>query len=430
MKIGLISLGCSKNTVDSEVMLGAIVRGGHEITNDPSEAEILIVNTCGFIDIAKQESIDTLLEMAEYKEDKCKYLIATGCLIERYIEELPKELPEVDAFVGVGDYHKIDEIIAKLDKDHQFIKEGKSIPFNEYSRVLTTPNHFAYLKIAEGCNHKCSFCAIPMIKGPYKSGEYQAVLKEANRLVEAGAKELILIAQDTTRFGSDYGKLMLSKLLDDLDKIPNLEWIRVLYAYPECVTDELIDAMVRNEKVCRYLDVPIQHISDNILKAMKRSSNKEQIVKLFDKLRKNGFTIRTTLIVGFPGETEDDFNQLYDFVERARIDRLGVFSYSKEEGTVAASMQQIDEQTKQERFDKIMTLQNDISRELNEERIGQKVRVLVEGMDELIPYGRSYAEAPDIDGKVYVEGEDIQIGQFYEVEITQSAQYDIYGVKQ
>lgn len=429
MKIGLISLGCSKNTVDSEVMLGAIVRGGHVITNNPSEADILIVNTCGFIDSAKQESIDTLLEMAEYKEGNCKYLIATGCLIERYIKELPKELPEVDAFVGVGDYHRIDEIIEDLDKDHQFIKEGKSIPFNEYSRVLTTPDHYAYLKIAEGCNHKCSFCAIPMIKGPYKSGEYQAVLTEAKRLVEAGAKELILIAQDTTRFGSDYGELMLGKLLDDLNKIPDLEWIRVLYAYPECVTDELIDAMIRNEKVCRYLDVPIQHISDNILKSMKRSSNKDQIINLFEKLRKNGFTIRTTLIVGFPGETEDDFNQLYEFVENARIDRLGVFCYSKEEGTVAAEMEQVDEEVKQQRFDKIMTLQNDISRELNEERIGQKVRVLVEGLDELIPYGRSYAEAPDIDGKVYVEGEDVEIGQFYEVEITQAAQYDIYGVK-
>lgn len=429
MKVGLISLGCSKNRVDAEVMLAELIHQGYELTNDETQAEILIVNTCGFIDAAKKESIDTILEMAEYKKGKCKYLIVSGCLSERYIKELPQEFPEVDAFIGVGDYHKIGDIIAEIDGKKQIVHNSKSMPYNGYDRIVTTPDHYAYLKIAEGCNNKCSYCAIPMIKGAYKSGDFDKILDEAKALVNGGAKELVLIAQDTTKYGCDKGKLMLAELINELCKIEKLCWLRILYAYPECVTDEILDAMESNPKVCKYLDVPVQHISDKVLKNMNRTTSKKQITELFKKLHKKGFTIRSTLIVGFPKETEEDFNELYDFVKSAEIDRLGMFSYSQEENTPAADMEQVEEEIKNERLDKIMSLQSSINKELNERRIGKTYSVLVEGIEDGIYFGRSYMEAPEIDGRVYVEGMDLKIGEFYNVKITQAAEYDVYGVK-
>lgn len=429
MKVGLISLGCSKNRVDAEVMLASLVDKGYELTNDETQAEILIVNTCGFIDSAKKESIDTILEMAQYKSGNCKYLIVSGCLSERYIKELPKEFPEVDAFIGVGDYHRIDEIIAQISGNNKVVHESKSIPYNGYDRIVTTPDHYAYLKIAEGCNNRCSYCAIPMIKGPYKSGNFDKIIAEANALVDNGAKEIVLIAQDTTKYGSDKGELMLPRLIDEMCKINDLKWLRIMYAYPECVTDDIINAMVRNSKVCRYLDVPIQHISDRILKTMNRTTSKHQITELFKKLKSNGFAIRSTLIVGFPTETDEDFQQLYDFVETAEIDNLGVFAYSQEENTPAAKMEQVDDEVKQARLNSIMKLQSKISREMNESRIGRTYDVLIEGIEDGIYFGRSFMEAPEIDGWVYVSGQDLEIGEFYKVKIAQAAEYDVYGVE-
>ncbi len=435
MKIGLISLGCSKNRVDAEVMLGELVKNGHQLTNDEKEAEVLIVNTCGFIDSAKRESIDTILEMADYKEGNCKYLIVSGCLSQRYIEELPKEFPEVDAFIGVGDYHNICEVIDNItgdDKDinpqRQFVRASKSMPYSGRDRVVTTPKHLAYLKISEGCNNRCSYCAIPMIKGNYKSGEFDKLIEEAKGLVSGGAKEIVLIAQDTTRYGMDFGELLLPKLIDELCKIEGLVWLRILYAYPECVSDEIIDAMVRNPKVCKYLDVPIQHISDNVLKTMNRTSNKKDVIALIDKLKSLDFTIRSTFIVGFPGETEEDFKELMDFTKEAKIDRLGVFMYSQEENTKAATMEQLDEDIKKRRHEEIMTLAKDVSKDIMEKRIGKTYQVLIESIEDGIYVGRSVCEAPEIDGKIYVSGFELKFGEFYDVTITQSSDYDVYGV--
>lgn len=429
MKVGLVSLGCSKNRVDAEVMLACLVEAGHELTNDECEAEILIINTCGFIDTAKQESIETILEMAEHKKDKCKYLICAGCLSQRYIEELPKELPEVDAFIGVGDYHNINEVIDALEEKHeQFVRASMSMPYNGFDRVITTPKHYAYLKIAEGCNNRCAYCAIPLIKGKYQSGDFDKIVEEAKSLCANGAKELVLVAQDTTKFGYDtHREYLLPQLIDELCKIEELVWLRILYAYPERVTDEVIDAMIRNEKVCRYLDVPVQHISDKVLKNMRRTVNKEKIISLFKKLKDNGFAIRSTFIVGFPMEDEDDFEQLVEFTENAKIDRLGVFPYSMEENTPAADMEQVDDDIKQRRYEEIMAIQSEISKELNEARIGKTYKVLIEGIEEGIYTGRSYMESPEIDGKVYVSGYELQIGEFYDVKITQASEYDVYG---
>ncbi|MBQ9624825.1 MAG: 30S ribosomal protein S12 methylthiotransferase RimO [Clostridia bacterium] len=429
MKVGLVSLGCDKIRVDAEVMLGTLVKNGYEITNDETQADIIIVNTCGFINAAKKESIDTILEMAEYKKQNCKYLIASGCLSERYLDELAEEIPEVDAFIGVGDYHRIDEVLNELKGKSRVLHESKSMPYNAFDRVITTPLHYAYLKIAEGCNHKCSFCAIPLIKGPYKSGDFEQIVEEAKRLVNGGVKELILVAQDTTKFGMDKGELMLARLIDELCKIDDLKWLRILYAYPECVTDEIIDAMERNEKVCKYLDIPVQHISDKILKTMGRATNKKQVTELFKKLHNKGFTLRSTLIVGFPTETDEDFAELCEFVEAANIERLGVFAYSREENTPAAKMEQVDEEVKEQRLDTIMSIQKSVSERLCKSRIGKTYQVLLEGIEDGIYYGRSYMEAPEIDGKVYVEGMDLKIGEFYNAKITQAAEYDVYGVE-
>lgn len=427
MKIGMVSLGCSKNRVDSEIMLGSLTQHGHSLTPEPAEADVIIVNTCGFIEAAKQESIDSILEMAEYKKQNCKYLLVSGCLSERYIRELPEALPEVDGFLGVGDFHRIHEILKQLSGGERIIHESKPVPSNTYARVLTTPNYYAYLKIAEGCNNRCSYCAIPMIKGPYKSGDYDAILAEARRLCDSGVKELVLIAQDTTRYGMESGKYLLPSLITDLCQIPNLHWLRILYAYPECVSDELLDVMANEPKVCKYLDVPIQHISDQVLSKMNRTSNQKQILTLLDKLRQRRFTIRTTLIVGFPEESEQDFQQLADFVRIQQIDRMGVFPYSQEENTPAASMPQVDEAVKLERYDKIMRLQADVSQAQNEKRVGSKEIVLIEGFKDGKYYGRSQREAPEIDGQIWIDADELTVGEFYPVSIIGADEYDLYG---
>lgn len=444
MKIGVVSLGCPKNLVDSETMLGLIHEENYEITNDPSEAEIIIVNTCGFIESAKEESINTILQMAEYKKSgSCKYIIVTGCLSQRYAEELFSELPEADAIAGVEVYDEIGSIIKRVMNGERFIMLERSKPDVIYTsketflpRILTTPSYTAYLKIAEGCDNCCSYCAIPKIRGPYRSKPMEQVLKEAKALADNGVKELIVVAQDTTRYGEDLpgGKLLLADLLKELNKIESLKWIRVMYCYPNNFTDELIETFASLDKVCKYVDLPLQHASNRLLASMNRYDTKEEVETLLAKLRKRipGIVIRTTFIVGFPGETDADFEELKDFVERQRFENAGVFAYSQEEGTVAGAMpNQIPDEIKQERYHKLMALQAQISEEIHKDTEGQTLEVLVEGIEEDgsgLHYGRSYREAPDIDGLVFIENPgDIKPGCFVKVNILQGFTYESVG---
>ena len=419
MKIGVVSLGCPKNLVDSETMLGLIHEENYEITNDPSEAEIIIVNTCGFIESAKEESINTILQMAEYKKSgSCKYIIVTGCLSQRYAEELFNELHEADAIAGVEVYDEIGSIIKRVMNGERFIMLERSKPDVIYTsketflpRILTTPSYTAYLKIAEGCDNCCSYCAIPKIRGPYRSKPMEQVLKEAKALADNGVKELIVVAQDTTRYGEDLpgGKLLLADLLKELNKIESLKWIRVMYCYPNNFTDELIETFASLDKVCKYVDLPLQHASNRLLASMNRYDTREEVETLLAKLRKRipGIVIRTTFIVGFPGETDADFEELKEFVEQQRFENAGVFAYSQEEGTVAGAMpNQIPDEIKQERYHELMALQAQISEEIHKDTEGQTLEVLVEGIEEDgsgLHYGRSYREAPDIDGLVFIE---------------------------
>lgn len=437
MKIGMISLGCPKNQTDSEIMLGVLTEKGHIITNDPSEAEAIVVNTCGFIDPAKQESIDAILEMAEYKKTgKCRLLIATGCLAERYHEEIGTDLPEVDAIVGAGDFDKIAEVIDKADKGehvciwgHQNCEMPENLP-----RILTTPKYTAYLKIADGCDNNCTYCAIPMIRGHFRSRKIEDITAEAEALAANGVKELILIAQDTTRYGKDiYGEYSLDKLLRRLCEIDGIHWIRVHYFYAEAITDGLIEAMAENPKICRYADVPIQHINNEILRRMARRTNRAEIEAKIAALREKmpDISIRTSLITGFPGETEEQFEELYRFVEEVKLDRVGVFAYSQEENTPAANFDgQLDGDIKQARRDRLMALQQGISLENNRKKIGSVLEVLCEGYDEenFMYFGRSYADSIDVDGKVYFAAEDeVEIGSFVHVEILDADEYDLTG---
>lgn len=437
MKIGMISLGCPKNQTDSEIMLGVLAKKGHIITNDPSEAEAIVVNTCGFIDPAKQESIDAILEMAEYKKTgKCRLLIATGCLAERYHEEIETDLPEVDAIVGAGDFDKIAEVIDKADKGehvciwgHQNCEMPENLP-----RILTTPKYTAYLKIADGCDNNCTYCAIPMIRGHFRSRKIEDITAEAEALAANGVKELILIAQDTTRYGKDiYGEYSLDKLLRRLCEIDGIHWIRVHYFYAEAITDRLIEAMAENPKICRYADVPIQHINNEILRRMARRTNRAEIEAKIEALREKmpDISIRTSLITGFPGETEEQFEELYRFVEEVKLDRVGVFAYSQEENTPAANFDgQLDGDIKQARRDRLMALQQGISLENNRKKIGSVLEVLCEGYDEenFMYFGRSYADSIDVDGKVYFAAEDeVEIGSFVHVEILDADEYDLTG---
>lgn len=444
MKIGVVSLGCPKNLVDSETMLGLIHEEKYEITNDPSEAEIIIVNTCGFIESAKEESINTILQMAEYKKSgSCKYIIVTGCLSQRYAEELFSELPEADAIAGVEVYDEIGSIIKRVMNGERFIMLERSKPDVIYTsketflpRILTTPSYTAYLKIAEGCDNCCSYCAIPKIRGPYRSKPMEQVLKEAKALAANGVKELIVVAQDTTRYGEDLpgGKLLLSDLLKELNKIESLKWIRVMYCYPNNFTDELIETFASLDKVCKYVDLPLQHASNRLLASMNRYDTREEVETLLAKLRKRipGIVIRTTFIVGFPGETDADFEELKEFVEQQRFENAGVFAYSQEEGTVAGAMpNQIPDEIKQERYHELMALQAQISEEIHKDTEGQTLEVLVEGIEEDgsgLHYGRSYREAPDIDGLVFIENPgDIKPGCFVKVNILQGFTYESVG---
>ena len=436
MKIGMVSLGCAKNQTDAEIMLGLLAEKGHEIVNDPKKAEAIIVNTCGFITPAKQESIDAILEMAEYKKSgKCRLLIATGCLAERYNTEMEKEIPELDAIVGTGDFDKIAEIIEKGEKICIFGHQSYDLPEN-LPRILTTPFYTAYLKIADGCDNNCTYCAIPKIRGHYKSRKMEDVVAEAERLAASGVKELILIAQDTTRYGIDlYGEPKLAKLLEELCKIGGIHWIRTHYFYTEAITDELIRVMSENDKICPYVDMPVQHINDDILRRMARRTNRREIEERMAKLRREipDVTVRTSIIAGFPGETEAQFNELLEAVKSLKFDRMGVFADSREEDTAAYDFpDQLDEETKEARKNKLMEIQQKISLERNKAKIGTVCEVLCEGYDadNFMYFGRSRADSIDVDGKVYFASEDeVETGAFVNVEILDADEYDLTGRK-
>ena len=422
MKVGFVSLGCSKNLVDTEMMIGLFKNNNFEIVNNPKEAEIIVINTCGFIESAKEEAINTILEMAEYKKENCKYLIVTGCLVERYKEDLKKALPEVDLFVKFSEYNSLWEQIENVI-NHNNQKDEK---LDFLNRVISTGTNYAYIRIAEGCNNFCTFCAIPYIRGRFTSRKIEDILEEAKMLAQKGYKELIIIAQDTTKYGTDiYGKPMLAKLLHEISKIDGIEWIRFLYAYPETITDELIEEVKNNDKICKYFDIPMQHISDRILKKMNRKSTGESIRKLITKLRKEipNVVIRSTLMVGFPGETEEDFEELYEFVKWAKLDKLGCFTYSKEEGTAAFNMEnQVHPMTKKKRYNKIMVLQQKISEENMKRHIGKTLKVLVEENG----VGRTYMDVPDIDGVIYIEG-NAKPNTFVNCKVTGFKEYDLIG---
>ncbi|MBC8537602.1 30S ribosomal protein S12 methylthiotransferase RimO [Christensenellaceae bacterium NSJ-63] len=436
IQIGVISLGCSKNRVDTELMLGALQHRNVSFVADPAQADVIIINTCGFIESAKQESIDTILEMAQYKKTGgLKALIVAGCLSERYREELMRELPEVDAFLGVNAYDAIAEAV-----DHALAGEA----FSEFSapkaegnyldRVLTTPSYYAYVKIAEGCNNRCSYCAIPYIRGNLQSRTMEDIEAEVRMLLKAGVREIILVAQDTTRYGMDlYGKPMLCELLERLAVLPGIVWLRVLYCYPENITDELLDVMQKHETIVKYLDIPIQHLDDTVLKRMHRRNRQDATYALVRKIRQKNpnFIIRTTLIAGFPGETEEQFAVLRQGVEDLAFDRMGVFAYSQEEGTPAAEFpDQVPEEEKEARRDTLMEIQQAISLAANERRVGKIYRVLIEGAGEQegTYWGRSYAEAPDIDGQILIHSQrPLAEGEFVPVKIESADAYDLYG---
>ena len=438
VKIGVVSLGCPKNRVDSEIMLGILGSDGYEIVADPADAHVIIVNTCAFIDDAKEESIDTVLEMAQFKKQNCRYLIMTGCLAERYHAEIMEELPEVDAVVGTGDYHKIAEVIKRVEVGEKPVLYGHiddEIP-EGYPRMVSTGGSSAYLKISDGCDNKCTYCIIPKLRGKYRSRPMADIIDEARELSDSGVREVILIAQDTTRYGYDLtGHEQLSELLRELAKIEKLHWIRVHYMYPESITDSMIEVFATEEKVVKYMDIPIQHINNRVLKRMGRHNTKEDTENLIKKLRERipDITIRTTLIAGFPGETDEEFSELCEFVRAARFDKLGAFAYSVEEGTAAARLDgQLDDDTKQERQEIIMQIQSEISKELQSERLGKTVEVICEGYDpeNLMYYGRSQADSLDVDGMVYFAASDeVNTGEFVNVKILDTDNYDCTGVQ-
>ena len=437
-KVSLVSLGCPKNLVDAEVMLGYLSRLDYEVTTDEREADIIIVNTCSFIKEAKQESIDTILDLADRKHDaRCRLLIVTGCLPQRYQEELASELPEVDIFVGTGDYPRIAEIIA--EKRHtpgqlRYTGDPNFLYDDELPRLKSSPYYSAYLKIAEGCSNCCSYCVIPALRGSFRSRPMAKLLEEARTLVAGGVKEINLIAQDITAYGKDLpGRVSLEGLVEKLAKLEGLSWIRLLYAYPDGISDSLISLMKTEDKVCKYLDIPLQHISDPILKRMNRRTGEDDVRSLITRLRGEipGITLRTSLIVGFPGETEEDFRKLLHFVEETQFDRLGVFCYSREEGTPAAGMaDQVSERVKRERYRRLMRAQARASFKRNRRLIDTVEQVIVEGYSEeteLLLKGRSSRQAPDIDGLVYITAGDAKVGEIVSLRITDSSDYDLIG---
>ena len=439
MKVGFISLGCNKNLVDTEKTIAIFNEEGFEIVNKPENADIIVINTCGFIESAKEEAINTILEMAEYKKDKCKFLIAMGCLVERYRDELAKEIPEVDLWIKYSEYDSLWDKVKEMLENEE-IEETENPSNREFlnlmDRVLTTGDNYAYLKIADGCSNRCTYCAIPYIRGPQMSRKMEDIIEEAKKLAEEGYHEIILTAQDTTKYAVDlYGKPRLAELIEEISKIEEIKWIRFLYAYPETISDELIQVVRNNDKVCKYFDIPIQHISDSVLKRMNRQSNGESIRKLIKKLRQEipEVIIRTTVMVGFPGESEADFEELYNFLQEAKFDKLGCFAYSKEDGTPASRLkEQIHPMTKKSRLNKIMSLQQKISKQNLKNKIGKEVEVLVEdkSFDGKTYIGRSYMDVPEIDGVVYIESdEEIQIGSFVKCTITDVKEYDLIAKK-
>ena len=437
MKILFISLGCDKNLVDSEVMLGLLASRGYEMIDDEQEADIIVVNTCCFIHDAKQESVDNILEMAEYKKTgKLKALIVTGCLAERYRQEIIDEIPEVDAVLGTTAYDKIlDAVDEALEGKHFLEMEDlQALPVVDTKRQITTGGHFAYMKIAEGCDKHCTYCIIPKIRGTYRSVPMEQLIKEAEELAAQGVKELILVAQETTLYGKDlYGEKSLHKLLKELCKVSGIQWIRILYCYPEEITDELIQVIKEEPKICHYLDLPIQHANDEILKRMGRRTSKQELIDIVTKLRKEipDICLRTTLITGFPGETEEQHQELVEFVDEMEFDRLGVFTYSPEEDTPAATMpDQIDEEVKLERQAELMELQQEIAFDTAENMIGREMLVMIEGKiaDEPAYLGRTYRDAPKVDGLIFVEtGELLMSGDFAKVTVTGAEEYDLIG---
>lgn len=437
MNILFISLGCDKNLVDTEVMLGLLASKGHQMVNDEMEADVIVINTCCFIHDAKEESIQNILEMAELKkEGRLKALIVTGCLAQRYKEEIIEEIPEVDAVLGTTSYDKILEAIDEALEGRHCVEmtDIDALPLVQSNRLVTTGGHFAYLKIAEGCDKHCTYCIIPKIRGNFRSVPMERLLKEAEGLAEQGVKELILVAQETTLYGKDiYGEKSLHKLLKELCKVSGIQWIRILYCYPEEITDELIQVMKEEKKICHYLDLPIQHASDEILKCMGRRTSKAQLKEIIGKLREEipDITLRTTLITGFPGETKEQHEELMEFVDEMEFDRLGVFTYSPEEDTPAALMDnQIEEEVKEDRQAELMELQQDIAFDLAEDMIGKEVLVLIEGKvaDENAYVGRTYKDAPNVDGLIFVNTEEeLMSGDFAKVRVTGALEYDLIG---
>ena len=430
--VGMVSLGCSKNRVDSENLLGFLSEKGYPIVADPAEADIIFVNTCGFIEPAKVESIDTIFEMAQYKQTgRLQKLFVTGCLSQRYSGDLAAEMPEVDGFLGVKDYDRIAEMMAEAEKDLRPVFTDGHDRFFTTHRVLTTPGYTAYVKISDGCDNRCTYCAIPLIRGRYESRPFEDIVAECKALAARGVTEITLIAQDTSRYGNDFEghPLLLKKLLQAVSDIEGIHWVRVLYTYPDTGNEELLDAMVSIPKVAPYLDLPLQHINGRLLKAMNRRGTPEHIKKLIAACHERGIVTRTTMIVGFPGETEEEFRELLDFVRDARFERLGAFTYSAEEGTPAAAMpDQIDEAVKERRLDELMMLQQSISMEANEARVGEVCEVLVDGWEDGEYIGRSLKEAPEIDGNIrFTSHRELAPGAYVTVKITGAEAYDLTG---
>ena len=436
MKLLFISLGCDKNLVDSEMMMGLLHDRGYEFTDNEEEADIIVINTCGFINDAKEESINTILEMAKYKENNLKALIVAGCLVERYKNEILQELPEIDAIVGTTAFDKICDVVDDVlaDKKHNELESINKMCRPDVKRIITTGGYYSYLKIAEGCDKHCTYCSIPMIRGAYRSVPMDELVKEAEYLADNGVKELIIVAQEITVYGKDlYGEKKLPELLHRLCKVPGIQWIRLLYCYPEEITDELIETIRTEKKICHYIDMPIQHASDKILKAMGRRTNNAELRNIISKLRKEipDICLRTTLITGFPGETEEDHKILLDFIDEMEFDRLGVFTYSPEEDTKAASLDnQVDEEVKLCRKDEIMELQQEISMDKSERLVGKELEVIIEGKasDEDVYVGRSYMDAPSVDGYVFINSEEeLMSGDFAKVRIVKAMEYDLIG---
>ena len=431
--LGLISLGCNKNRVDSEIALGLMKDRGYAFNADPAEADVLMVNTCGFIEAAEEESIDTILELAEYKKTgRCKVLVVTGCLSQRYENELLAEIPEIDVLLGVNQYALLPDAVEKALKGKRTHSCADDLTFIEHDRVLTTPPYTAYTRIGDGCSNRCTFCAIPLIRGPYRSRREDLILQEIDQLAKQGVREHILVAQDTTRYGTDNGgHTALPSLMKKAAAIQGVDWLRVLYCYPDETNEELLNVLADTPNVCKYLDLPIQHIDPVLLRRMHRRGTDEDIIRCVKMAQERKLTLRTSIIVGFPGETEEQFQRLLDFIRFARFDRLGAFTYSPEEGTPAARMEdQIPEEVKQERLDRLMNLQASISLEKNQARVGEVLNVLVtDHNEEGLCLGRSESEAPETDGEILfkAKGKLPEPGQFVRVKITQADTYDLMG---